>query len=402
MRRSKERSPQQEGPPETPEALSKPMEPVVKQPTEQAANPHERRTLPISFEFLVRLAGAGLAGCGGYLLAEYLNSGGVRAVEQQLLVEVAIICASAGLGLLLAPFVTTRPLRWLRRWVVQAPAHELIAGLIGLLIALILSALLAIPLATLPSPLGQVAPFLAMLVLVYLGVTTVVMRRRDLASLSAGWRIPLERGEARDKSANARLQGTKILLDTSAIIDGRIADVTQTGFIGGPLVVPRFVLDELQHIADSPDALRRNRGRRGLDLLSRLQKEAPVPVEVVEMEPNGADVDAKLVKMAKQTSAAIMTNDYNLNRVAALQGVRVLNINELANALKTVVLPGEEIGLRVIQEGKEFGQGVGYLDDGTMVVVENGRRYLGSQTTIVVTRVLQTVAGRMIFGHPKE
>jgi uncharacterized protein YacL len=336
------------------------------------------------------------------VLAEYLNAGSARSAEQQILVTIAIICATAGLGLLLTPFVTTRPLHWLRRRVVQAPAHELIAGLIGLLISLILSALLAIPLATLPSPLGQVVPFLTMVALVYLGVTTVVMRRRDLVNLTSGWRIPLERGEGRDRSANARLQGTKILLDTSAIIDGRIADVTQTGFIGGPLVVPRFVLNELQHIADSPDALRRNRGRRGLDLLGRLQKEASVPIEVVEMEPSGADVDAKLVKMAKQMSCSIMTNDYNLNRVAALQGVRVLNINELANALKAVVLPGEEIGLRVIQEGKEFGQGVGYLDDGTMVVVENGRRYLGSQTTIVVTRVLQTVAGRMIFGHPKD
>ena len=149
------------------------------------------------------------------------------------------------------------------------------------------------------------------------------------------------------------------------------------------MVVPRFVLNELQHIADSPDALRRNRGRRGLDILSKLQKESLVPIEMIDADANGADVDSKLVKMAKQQGCAILTNDYNLNRVAALQGVRVLNINELANALKAVVLPGEEISVRVIQEGKELGQGVGYLDDGTMVVVEGGRRYLGSQMAVV-------------------
>ena len=402
MRRRKGKSAKEEVPSTAPGELPGAPESADQQPALRATNERGRRSFPISIEFLLRLAGAGLAGYGGHLLAQYLNAGSSRTAEQQLLIEIAIICATAGLGLLLTPFVTTRPMRWLRRRVVQAPAHELIAGLIGLLIALILSALLAIPLATLPSPFGQVAPFLAMLALVYLCVTTVVMRRRDLGSLLSGWRIPLERGEARDKAATSRSHTTRILLDTSAIIDGRIADVTQTGFISGPLVVPRFVLNELQHIADSPDALRRNRGRRGLDLLGRLQKEAPVPVEVVEQDPNGADVDAKLVKMAKQLGCAILTNDYNLNRVAALQGVRVLNINELANALKAVVLPGEEIALRVIQEGKEFGQGVGYLDDGTMVVVENGRRYLGNQTSVVVTRVLQTVAGRMIFGHPKE
>ncbi|MHB9091871.1 MAG: PIN domain-containing protein, partial [Chloroflexota bacterium] len=266
---------------------------------------------------------------------------------------------------------------------------------------LIFSALLAIPLMALPSPLGQVAPFLAMLVLVYLGVTTLVMRKKDLLNLMSALRPSGERGEGRDKGA-AKSWGAKVLLDTSAIIDGRIADVSQTGFIGGPMVVPRFVLSELQHIADSPDALRRNRGRRGLDILGKLQRDSLVPIELIEADANGADVDSKLVKMAKQLGCAIMTNDYNLNRVAALQGVRVLNINELANALKAVLLPGEEITVRVIQEGKELGQGVGYLDDGTMVVIEGGRRYLGSPLTVAVTRVLQTVAGRMIFAHPKD
>ena len=186
------------------------------------------------------------------------------------------------------------------------------------------------------------------------------------------------------------------------MIDGRIADISQTGFIGGTMLLPRFVLDELQHIADSPDALRRNRGRRGLDMLNKLQKESLVPIQISEVDIEGvSEVDSKLVKLARQLHAPIVTTDFNLNRVAALQGVQVMNINELANAVKSVVLPGEEMTVRIMQEGKEAGQGVGYLDDGTMVVVEAGRKYMGSEIEVTVTRVLQTVAGRMIFAHPR-
>lgn len=354
----------------------------------------------MSIEFVLRLLGALAAGVGGYYLGDYLADLGGRP-EYDLVYGIAVGCLSAGLGLMLTPYVTTRPMRWIRRRVQQAPAHELVAGLIGLLIGLIFSALAAIPLQTLPSPLNQVVPFVAMLVFAYIGFTSMVMRKKDFLALFGGLRGSGERGEGRDK-AGGKASGPKVLLDTSAIIDGRIADVSQTGFISGPMVVPRFVLNELQHIADSPDALRRNRGRRGLDILSKLQRDSLVPIELVEADANGSEVDAKLVKMAKQYGCAILTNDYNLNRVAALQGVRVLNINELANALKAVVLPGEEMSVRVIQEGKELGQGVGYLDDGTMVVIEGGRRYLGSQITVVVTRVLQTVAGRMIFAHPRD
>jgi uncharacterized protein YacL len=354
----------------------------------------------VSIEFVLRLLGALAAGIGGYYLGDYLADLGGRP-EYDLVYGIAVGCIAAGLGLLVTPYLTTRPMRWIRRRVQQAPAHELVAGLIGLLLGLIFSALAAIPLSMLPNPFDQVIPFIAMVVFAYLGFNIMVMRKRDLLSLVGGLRSSGERGESRDKGG-ARLTGAKVLLDTSAIIDGRIADVSQTGFIGGAMVVPRFVLNELQHIADSPDALRRNRGRRGLDILSKLQRESLVPIEMVDTDVNGMEVDAKLVKMAKQHGCAILTNDYNLNRVAALQGVRVLNINELANALKAVVLPGEEITVRVIQEGKELGQGVGYLDDGTMIVIEGGRRYLGSQLTVVVTRVLQTVAGRMIFAHPRE
>jgi uncharacterized protein YacL len=192
-------------------------------------------------------------------------------------------------------------------------------------------------------------------------------------------------------------------VDTSAIIDGRVADISQTGFIFGTLVVPRFVLEELQHIADSADSMRRARGRRGLDILQRLQKEPAVQVEISDADAeNVMEVDAKLVKLARQWHAPIITNDFNLNRVAELQGVKVLNINELAHAVKPILLPGEEMQIKIMQEGKELGQGVGYLDDGTMIVVEGGKTYIGQTVDVTVTRVLQTVAGRMIFAHPKQ
>ena len=192
------------------------------------------------------------------------------------------------------------------------------------------------------------------------------------------------------------------MVDTSAIIDGRIAEIVESGFIYGTLVVPRFVLDELQHIADSSDTLRRNRGRRGLEILGRMQKDARTPVEIAEERyPEIEEVDAKLVALARERSRAILTNDFNLNRVAELQGIRVMNINSLANAVKPALLPGEDLRVRVIQEGKEAGQGVGFLDDGTMIVVEGGARYIDRDLDVAVTRVLQTVAGRMIFAQPR-
>jgi len=194
-----------------------------------------------------------------------------------------------------------------------------------------------------------------------------------------------------------------VLLDTSVIIDGRIADISRTGFISGTMLIPRFVLNELQHIADSSDMLRRNRGRRGLDMLNKLQKESVVPIRIHDIDVEEAqEVDDKLVMLAKELRCPIVTNDYNLNRVAELQGITVLNINELANAVKAIFLPGESMNIRIIQEGKELGQGVGYLDDGTMVVVENGRRYINSTIEVVVTKVLQTAAGRMIFARLEE
>jgi uncharacterized protein YacL len=192
-------------------------------------------------------------------------------------------------------------------------------------------------------------------------------------------------------------------VDTSAIIDGRIADISHTGFIPGQFVIPRFILQELQHIADSSDPLRRRRGRRGLEMLNLLQKESEVPIQISEADfPDVDEVDAKLVKVARNWHCAIITTDFNLNRVAELEGIQVLNLNDLASSVKPVVLPGEDMELRIIQEGKEFGQGVGFLDDGTMVVVEGGRKYLNNKVDVVVTRVLQTAVGRMIFAQIKN
>jgi uncharacterized protein YacL len=194
-----------------------------------------------------------------------------------------------------------------------------------------------------------------------------------------------------------------VLLDTSVIIDGRIADIARTGFVTGQMLVPSFVLNELQHIADSSDNLRRQRGRRGLDILNRMQKDSTIPFRITDLDVEGVrEVDDKLVILAKQLRSPILTNDYNLNRVAELQGVLVLNINELANAVKAVYIPGETLEVNVIQEGKELNQGVGYLDDGTMVVVEDGKDYIEQSIPVMVTKVLQTAAGRMIFGKPEK
>jgi uncharacterized protein YacL len=204
-------------------------------------------------------------------------------------------------------------------------------------------------------------------------------------------------------SAKTFRAGDYRILDTSVIIDGRIADICDTGFMEGNLIVPRFVLDELQHIADSSDSMKRSRGRRGLDILNRMQKSAGMNIEVVDQDfPKIKGVDGKLVALAKKMGGKIITNDFNLNKVAELQGIRILNVNELANALKPVVLPGEMMTVKIIKEGKEPGQGVAYLDDGTMVIVDNAVRHQGESVVVLVTSVLQTTAGRMIFSELKE
>jgi len=204
-------------------------------------------------------------------------------------------------------------------------------------------------------------------------------------------------------SKNLPRGGISKILDTSVIIDGRIADITETGFVEGPLLIPQFVLSELQHIADSSDPVKRTRGKRGLEVLHHIQKQVNVDVRIVDTDyPAVKEVDSKLIELGKEVRGKILTNDSNLNKVAELQGVEVLNINELANALKPVVLPGEEMNVKILKEGKEMGQGVAYLDDGTMIVVDNGRRQIGKTIDVIVTSVLQTPAGRMIFARLKE
>ena len=330
---------------------------------------------------------------------------------------VIIATVSAIAAFIITPYITVIPFQWISHKIRAASASDLVAAAIGLAIGLILAVLLAIPLQYLPFGLGQITPFLGAVIFGYIGLTTAVLRKSDIAHLfqsTVARRRDRDRDEDRGERGKKRDQEKEvpptptgpvlpILLDTSTIIDGRIADISQTGFIIGTLVVPRFVLNELQRIADSADTMRRNRGRRGLEILNRLQKDATVPIEIVDTDVEGiADVDGKLVKMARDQHCPIITNDFNLNRVAELQGVKVLNINELANAIKPVLLPGEDIHIKIMQDGKELGQGVGYLDDGTMIVVENGRQFMNMMIEVTVTRVLQTVAGRMIFAHPKQ
>ena len=331
----------------------------------------------------------------------------------------AAVAISTIVALIITPYITVVPYMWVRDKIRGAEASDLIAAAIGLTLGLIISALLAFPLEKLPGIIGNLTPFLAAVACGYIGATSAVMRKNDIAHLFQTAFIrrarEREREEERERERSKKTEHDKdpevtafafpspLLLDTSTIIDGRIADISQTGFINGTIVIPRFVLNELQRIADSSDTMRRNRGRRGLDILNQLQKDANVPIEIIDIEVEGiADVDSKLVKLARDHHCPIITNDFNLNRVAELQGIKVLNINELANAIKPVLLPGEDIHIKIMQDGKELGQGVGYLDDGTMIVVENGRQYMNSTIEVTVTRVLQTVAGRMIFAHPKQ
>jgi uncharacterized protein YacL len=303
----------------------------------------------------------------------------------------AFVVATLLFGYLAIPYITIYPARRAVERLSEAGAGEFSLGVAAIVVGLLMGVLLGFPLAQVGGFIGSFGPPVAAIALAALMLAATMYKRDVLLPAFAGV-LPGARGRAATN---------RVVIDTSAVIDGRIVDIAHTGFILGTLIVPRFVLDELQRIADSPEAMRRNRGRRGLEMLSALQKDPLSPVEVTEATyPEVAEVDAKLMAYARDTGAAILTNDYNLNRVADLQGIRVLNINELANAVKSVVHPGEEMRVRIIQEGKEAGQGVGYLDDGTMIVVEHGIRFLNDEISIVVTRVLQTVAGRMIFAQP--
>ncbi len=275
---------------------------------------------------------------------------------------------------------------------VKMNLKELSFSLLGCIIGLAIANLIGIAFNGF-GPLGTGVIILLNIVLGFLGFR-VAKKKKDEINVSNLKNVLANP----DSKKNMIAYGRPKILDTSVIIDGRILDLLQTGFIEGKILIPNFVLEELRHIADSSDSLKRNRGRRGLDILNEIQKQLSVPVEIVDYDPKEAlEVDSKLLKMGEKMDAFVVTNDFNLNKVAEFQGVRVLNINELANAIKPIVLPGEEMQVTVIKAGKENGQGIGYLNDGTMIVVEGGNRFIGETKNVVVTSVLQTAAGRMIF-----
>jgi len=304
------------------------------------------------------------------------------------------------LGYLVAPFLIRhicRTTNWMETRLSKMPVADILAGAVGLAIGLIISNLLGSAFLSIPI-IGSYIPGILSIILGYLGISVAIKKHGELITAVSG--LPwIGKERVKDKKQNPQYYK---ILDTSVIIDGRIADICKSGFIEGTLIIPGFVLKELQHIADSSDLLKRNRGRRGLDILHRIQKELDVKVEIDNRDfEDIAEVDSKLVKMGQVLKAKIITNDYNLNKVAELQGVSVLNINELSNAVKPVVLPGEEMVVHIVKDGKEFGQGVAYLDDGTMIVVDGGKKCVGDTIEVLVTSVLQTAAGRMIFAKLK-
>lgn len=336
----------------------------------------------------------------------------------------SLICILLGavlgglIGFLASPYFI-RCLKRFSAWVEQQlgkmPIHDVIAGAIGLAIGLIIANLLGYSFAKIPI-VGDYIPVIFSIVFGYLGITITIKKRQELTGLfdfvprfmkdfakmkemrAGASQAPAETAKAVAPKAEDKAYK---LLDTSVIIDGRIADICDTGFIEGTLLIPVFVLEELQHIADSSDVLKRTRGRRGLDILQRIRQSTKVKVEITNVDFDDiAEVDSKLVRLGQQVGGKIITNDYNLNKVAQLRGVEVLNINELSNAVKPVVIPGETMHVTIVKAGKEPGQGVAYLDDGTMIVVENGYHHMNESITVEVTSALQTAAGRMIFAKP--
>lgn len=360
------------------------------------------------FRRLARLVGAlvGLLGGVFYGLWIISNSQGTLHSDRTVaLIALLAAGATGGVsGALAGPLLSVEPFLWLERTLETAPAGELIGGVAGLLIGLVVSALVAVLLSGIPAGVGYLIALVLAVAFVYVGVHTGMRRRVDVASLfTQGAR----RAAAGASSGQASVvddelpppqDGPPVLVDTSVLIDGRILDIVATGFIPGRLVIPTFVLEELQRVADAGDSMRRARGRRGLAVVDGLKHSPDVVCEFLDTDiPGAADVDWRLIKLARRMGAAVMTNDLNLNKLARVEGLRVLNLNDLANALKPIVSAGETMEVTIVKDGKEPHQGVGYLDDGTMVVVENGRRHIDSTVPVTVTSVLQTPAGRMIF-----
>ncbi len=346
-------------------------------------------SLDLTFRLIGMTLLAGLGASLGSEAAETLNI----SVEQASLL---FLIGGGLIGLFVTPWVTTRPIDFMRHSILESDAETLVTSLVGLVFGLIVGALLAWPLSLLPDPWGQYFPAIITVLIAYWSIGVFALRARDILGLFGAY----VRGE--DNALFATSSG-EILLDTSVIIDGRILDLSKTGFINQRIVIPQFVIQELQHIADSSDSLRRQRGRHGLDILADLKQDSLPPVEILHETPEeGNVVDDKLVALARERSSPIMTNDFNLNKTAALQGVFVLNINDLAMAMRPVYLPGELINLHIIQEGKEDMQGVGYLIDGTMVVVEDGKQYRDRTVPVRVTRYILSSAGKMYFAQLAE
>ena len=322
-----------------------------------------------------------------------------------------------GFGMAVAPSITNFILSYSERLAItlsRIPTSDILVMVLGIGLGLIIANLIGSPFAHLPI-IGPYVPIIFSLILSVVGAKVALRKHTDITDFFARMRgannnIPAPPTEApkaqvMEKDIKAgplgdRLYSNNKLLDTSVIIDGRVMDIMAAGFLDGKVVVPNFVLEELQKLSDSSDNLKRAKGRRGLDLVQDLQHSYGKQVLIVDYDFDDlGDVDSKLIRLAKQTDSSIMTNDFNLNKVAEIQGIKVLNINELANAIKPVVVSGEEMSVYLVKEGKEPGQAVAYLDDGTMIVVENGRRYVGTSIEVIVTSVLQTAAGRMIFAR---
>ncbi|MGB4430110.1 MAG: PIN/TRAM domain-containing protein [Thermacetogeniaceae bacterium] len=354
------------------------------------------------FRVIITLLGAGIGYALSLMLARigFINELVVATGYAWYTIVAFFVLAAGFVGFILAPRLTDITLKvidFLEGALQRMPLQDLIGGAAGLIIGLVIANLLGAPLVNIPW-VGPYIPIIFSVLFGYLGLSLGIKKKEELRGLMSMWRAGSKQGRGDGG------KGVDKVLDTNVIIDGRIADICRTGFLEGTLIVPRFVLEELQHIADSSDLLRRNKGRRGLDILNQMRKEQGIKIEIRDFDglDNKKDVDYRLIQVCKRLDCPVVTNDFNLNKVAELVGVKVLNINELANAVKPLFLPGEEInGVDVIRDGKESGQGVAYLEDGTMIVIEGGKKYIGQRINVVVTSVLQTSAGRMIFAKPK-
>lgn len=347
-------------------------------------------------DIVSRIVGGAFLAIAGWGLGGYITD--IWGPERYVLWVFGLAVSGAIIGLVSTPFVLGKLYRTISEQTHPIPTSRMLSGVVGVIMGLLVALLFSIPLWRIPGWPSVTFPIALSLLLAYLGGMIMFSPSRDL------FQKFVPESSSHSLNADPRARGDSpgiMLIDTSAIIDGRIASVSETGFLQGTLVIPRFVLNELRHVADSGDSIRRARGRRGLEILNQIRMDGKVRTEVMEIDyPRARDVDAKLVGLAKDMGASIVTTDFNLNRVAQIDGIRVLNVNELAGSLRPVVIPGENMRLRIIQEGKEAGQGVGFLEDGTMVVVESGIRYLNTDLNVTATRVLQTAAGRMIFAQP--